>query len=432
MASLYRKPIVRTDPETGEKFKTYARKWWGQFRDAHGRLRRHPLAVDKKAAQAMLSDLVRTVEREKAGLVDPTDAQRKRPLKAHIDEFRRYLENKDVTPIEISISMGHIEKIVAAGHWQRIADISGTSVLDFLGDLRRQGRSAQTYNHYLKHIKQFTRWLVRDRRTPDNPLAHLSRLNVSTDRRHDRRALTPDEFSRLLEAAREGKPIESISGPDRAMLYTLAAWTGFRKGELGSLTKRSLNLSTHPPTATVAACYSKHRREDTQVLHPELVRQLQVWLDSKRNVAPNKPLFPVSGRVPGGTERKTHKMMQRDLAAARTKWLEDDCTPEERGECEASDFLKYRDSSGRFADFHSCRHLFITSLERAGISPKMAQTLARHSDIRLTLGVYTHVGLHDQTAAIESLPAPPAVEQVIRQGHDEDSCHPSLHLATGT
>ena len=37
----------------------------------------------------------------------------------------------------------------------------------------------------------------------------------------------------------------------------------------------------------------------------------------------------------------------------------------------------------------------------------MAQTLARHSDIRLTLGVYTHVGLHAQTAAIQSLPAPP-------------------------
>ena len=37
----------------------------------------------------------------------------------------------------------------------------------------------------------------------------------------------------------------------------------------------------------------------------------------------------------------------------------------------------------------------------------MAQTLARHSDVRLTLGVYTHVGVHDRTAAIKSLPAPP-------------------------
>ena len=51
------------------------------------------------------------------------------------------------------------------------------------------GRSVQTRNHYLKSAKSFTRWLVRDRRTSMDPLAHLSRLNVNTDRRHDRRAL---------------------------------------------------------------------------------------------------------------------------------------------------------------------------------------------------------------------------------------------------
>ena len=58
--------------------------------------------------------------------------------------------------------------------------------------------------------------------------------------------------------------------------------------------------------------------------------------------------------------------------------------------------------------------MFITSLERAGLSPKMAQTLARHSDVRLTLGVYTHVGLHDQTRAVESLPAPPAMTKALQ------------------
>ncbi len=40
----------------------------------------------------------------------------------------------------------------------------------------------------------------------------------------------------------------------------------------------------------------------------------------------------------------------------------------------------------------------------------MTQTLSPHSDIRLTLGVYTHVELEDQTVAIEALPAPPSVK----------------------
>ena len=48
------------------------------------------------------------------------------------------------------------------------------ATLEFLGQLRRDGLSAQTYNHYLKAAKQFTRWLVRDRRTAFDPLAHLS------------------------------------------------------------------------------------------------------------------------------------------------------------------------------------------------------------------------------------------------------------------
>jgi integrase len=69
--------------------------------------------------------------------------------------------------------------------------------------------------------------------------------------------------------------------------------------------------------------------------------------------------------------------------------------------------LAYRDHDGRYADFHSLRHLFITRLSEAGVSPRMAQTLARHSDIRLTLGVYTHVELADRTAAIQSLAEPP-------------------------
>ena len=73
--------------------------------------------------------------------------------------------------------------------------------------------SVQTSNHYLKAAKQFTRWLVRDRRTPSDPLAHLSRLNVRTDRRHDRRAAV----GRRIRAARKcGPGGEARGGHSRA------------------------------------------------------------------------------------------------------------------------------------------------------------------------------------------------------------------------
>ena len=46
------------------------------------------------------------------------------------------------------------------------------------------------------------------------------------------------------------------------------------------------------------------------------------------------------------------------------------------------DFLQYCDHDGLFADIHGMRHLFVTNLDRADVAVKMAQTLARHSDVR--------------------------------------------------
>ncbi len=124
-------------------------------------------------------------------------------------------------------------------------------------------------------------------------------------------------------------------------------------------------------------------------------------------------MFPISGRVLGGRDRKTHKMIERDLMAAQDKWLKEaEKNEEEYKEQLKSDFLCYCDQAGLYVDFHSFRHYFITHLEHAGILPKMAQVLARHSDIRLTLGVYTHVELHDQTAAMGHCRGRRAVTQI--------------------
>ena len=438
MASLYKKPVVLTDPKTGARVKTKSKKWWGRFRDESGVEKRVPLAADKTAAQAMLNELVKKMERRAAGLSDPTEDQRKRPLAEHVEEWQKYLLNKNNTEKHVGELVYKVRRIAKACGWQKLSDIAAGQVVQCLADLRKQGLSIQTSNHHLRAVKQFGRWLVRDRRTHDDPLAHISMQNPRLDCRHRRRALLPDEFRRLAAAANVGRPVESISGPDRSMMYVLAAWTGFRKGEIGSLTLESFRLDANPPTAVVAAAYSKRRREDSQILHPEVAEQLRQWIREKRP-KPGQILFPVSGKVPGGIERKTNLMMKKDLERARKAWIDETESSVEAERRRESDFLKYENSAGEFADFHSNRHLFITSLERAGLSPKMAQTLARHSDIRLTLGVYTHVGVHDQTAAIGSLPSPPredynprkAVSQQVATGTDRISL-PVLASCGGT
>jgi len=178
----------------------------------------------------------------------------------------------------------------------------------------------------------------------------------------------------------------------------------YRKGEIGSLSFRSFDLKSDPPTVTVDAAYSKRKRTDTQVLHADVARWVKEWLATKPDLEPGELLFPVSGKVPGGTERKTAKMMRGDLEKARKAWIdavkEDD---QERGLREKSDFLLYCDSLGRYADFHANRHTFITNLGRAGVSPKTTQTLARHSDIRLTMNVYTHTDIAEKKEAVGRL-----------------------------
>ena len=66
--------------------------------------------------------------------------------------------------------------------------------------------------------------------------------------------------------------------------------------------------------------------------------------------------------------------------------------------------LQYEDEAGRFYDFHSLRHQFISNLAASGVHPATAQKMARHSDINLTLSRYTHVAREDEAKAVEGLP----------------------------
>ena len=186
-------------------------------------------------------------------------------------------------------------------------------------------------------------------------------------------------------------------------MYLLAASTGYRRGEIGSLKLRSFVLGGDPPTVTVQATYSKHRKKDTQVLPVEVAEHLKKWIERK-NPSTDEILFPVS-EAGCGVDRRTSEMVQRDLAAAQAAWLSETDDPEELERRQKSDFLVYRDKEGRFADFHATRHTFITNLSRAGVSPKTAQKLARHSDIRLTMNVYSHTDLAEKVEAVGRLPS---------------------------
>jgi len=398
MASLYRKPVILRDPRTGQRIKTKSKKWWGRFVDAAGREKRVPLAVDRAAALALLNEHVRRAERERAGLIESTDEHRKRPLAKHLADYERYLHSKQSSPRYVELAVARVKTIVAGCRFRSISDFSPSKVLHWLRDQRDRGQfGIATSNDYLVAIKAFANWLVRDGRLATNRLKHLQRLNAETDVRRQRRVLAPDELERLVQAAAASRrTIDRLAGPDRTIVYRLAALTGLRAQELASLTPRSFDLDGEPPTVRVEACYSKHRRTDILPLAESLVQELRSYLVARDDQDER--------RWPGKWYRKAAALLRHDLAVARKAWLAEVPAGTLRMEREQSDYLLPIDSAGCVADFHSLRHGFITYLVAANVPPKVAQTLARHSTITLTMDRYTHLGVVDLVAAVQRLP----------------------------
>src|SRR5262249_36144592 len=66
--------------------------------------------------------------------------------------------------------------------------------------------------------------------------------------------------------------------------------------------------------------------------------------------------------------------------------------------------IPYEDDRGRLFDFHALRHTFLTHLTESRVHPKVAQVLARHSTIALTMDRYTHLAALDVAGDLGKLP----------------------------
>ena len=152
----------------------------------------------------------------------------------------------------------------------------------------------------------------------------------------------------------------------------------------------------------IGAADDKSKRGDQLPIPGWLVDELRPWLAA---LSPKHKLW-------GGTWAEKHngcKIIEHDLRKARQAWLsEERLTGVEREQRERSDSLLYKTDEGQ-ADIHSLRHTFLSRLGRSGASPKAMQRLARHTDIRLTIGRYTHASLLDLVGAVNKMPPPPTI-----------------------
>jgi integrase len=84
--------------------------------------------------------------------------------------------------------------------------------------------------------------------------------------------------------------------------------------------------------------------------------------------------------------------------------------------------IPYRDEMGRVCDFHGLRHTTGSLLAIAGVHPKAAQSLMRHSTIALTMDRYTHLLREtdrDTASALPDLTPAPCPQPLRATGTDD-------------
>ena len=412
------------------------------------------LCKDKRAAQEMLRSIIEQRDKQAAGLKD-FHSYANQTLGPMVEEFESHLKAKGNSAQYVETTLARLQRVFSECNFLRLVDLECSAVEQWLYQMRnakpetqrqkirgkaktyqqiadRFGVSVKTVtywrqkgapiiprsendlaaiatwhteftkpanigtttsDHYVTVLKRFGNWLVKPGRKADaNPFNDLDKLNDTADVRKQRRVLPEDQFALLIAAAANSdRTFRGLSGVDRAMIYTLAAYTGLRASEIGSLLTTSFAFG-ESPMVTVEAAYTKNSKLAEIPLRLDLADRLSGYFQQRPR--PTLSFSQAPELVwPGTWTDDGADMIRIDLEAAGIPYSDDD-----------KDY-----------DFHALRHQFITGLARAGVSLKAAQELARHSKPELTANVYTHLSIKDTAADVERLNPIPTGDVPQRQ-----------------
>lgn len=388
MAFIF-KPVVTKQRADGSKARRRSRNYWASYRDPEtGEDRRVALRLPsgepvtaRDVAESELRRLLNRQERKAAGLIDLAVESAGTPVRRVMAGYARHLRGQRRTPKHIRLSLVRIKDVCRRGDIERLADLNEPSVSKALRSLAATGRSPKTLNDIRAAVYGLCKWAVKiGKLLTTNPLEVLPKTDIDGDVRKVRRALTPDEAARLLDA----------SGP-RRLWYEVAMYTGLRVGEIQALRWADLDLGSDLPCIMLRAETTKARRADSVPLRRELADKLAAA--RPEDAEPTDRVFRAAPK------RET---FTRDCVRAGIMALD-------------SNGSQIPDARGRTIDRHSLRTTFITWLSRAGVSPRTAQLLARHTDIRLTMKAYTDPALLDAQGGIDALPDLPTLDGDTRQ-----------------
>ena len=419
------------------RIQEHTKVYYAKYRDGQGVLREVSTGCrDKQAATVVLHNLEGQVEKVKSGIISPDEDRiakhQATPIAEHVKTYLTRLEAHETSTGHRDNVRRSMTRIIDHCRFATLPDFNREAFERYLAYRKNEDSSARTRNLDRASLVAFCNWCIETNRLTANPFEGVKKANEDTDRRLERRSLTVEEINRLLAATRErplrealtirtgknkGKRIAKVRpevrekltllGRERALIYSTLLYTGLRKSELASLTLAQVILEEEIAYLIVRAGDEKAKRGAKMPLYPELANAIRSWIRD-REQRHDGPL-PRKARlftVPRGLDR----IFNRDLELAE---------------------IEKHDALGRVADVHCLRHTHASLLAKLGVSPAVAQKSMRHSDVRLTMGVYTHLEMEDVRQAVSLLPQV-AIEGINgerrpqRRNYEEANGHSSV------
>ncbi len=296
----------------------------------------------KEVAEAKARLMVEEQEKELLGLLQPRKLREaaEQPISGHLTAFVAQQKELNRSEDHVRHTYERVTALCAACRWQRLRDVSAERFLKWRS--QQTALSAHTLNDYLGHTAALFNWLVRNERFTHNPLKSVMKLPTEGAQTFKRRALSRDEFGRLME-----------NGGKRRLVYFVAACTGLRRGELKQLRWGDLDLDSPTPSLRLRPETTKNKKGGTIPLVPALADLLRAERVKLADTAGQ--VFP-RGLPSVGT-------LANDLKACG---------------------IPFEDERGYRMDFHALRHTFASLLAEADVSDLVRRKLARHASLKMT------------------------------------------------
>ena len=347
--------------------------------------------TDKRVADQKLRELVSELERETHGVGIPKTIREawRVPLIEHHKAFVAACTAAKLSKTTLNKYQHCLLKLFERCGWTTIREISAHS---FTAWRDKSDMAPKSVNDLLGCMRTFLTWMKGQRLILVDPLEQVRKVS-NPGAGSFRRALSLDEINRLL----------AVAPPHRAIVYQTILYTGLRRTELNGLKWDDFDFKTEPARLRVPSSISKNRKESTHYLRPELTATLTSlrpeWAKPGdlvfRRMIPRIPTF------------------KKDLEAAG---------------------IPFEDVRGRRIDLHALRKTYGTMLLANGVSPRVAMELMRHSDMKLTMSIYTDVAqlpIIKETALLPSFTIPKR-DTDHKSAASANDAPPATTLATAT